>query len=166
MAGALIVIAELGKSDFAWLDALRKRHYPPDRNRVGAHLTVFRTLPPSAEDEVRRSLARAASDRAPEARISGVMDLDSGAALRVSSPGLEVIHDRLAGEFRGLLTAQDLGRWTPHVTIQNKVEPRIARALVRELRANFEPRPLAVAGLGLVRYEDGDWTPLASYRFR
>ncbi|HEU5286581.1 MAG TPA: 2'-5' RNA ligase family protein, partial [Sphingomicrobium sp.] len=39
-SGALIVTAELGAEDFAWLDALRRRHYPPERNRVPAHLTL------------------------------------------------------------------------------------------------------------------------------
>ncbi|HEX2804487.1 MAG TPA: 2'-5' RNA ligase family protein [Sphingomicrobium sp.] len=166
MPGALIVMAEIDKSDFAWLDALRRLHYPADRNRVPAHLTLFRTLPPSAEDEVRRSLARAASASAPDAEIAGVMDLDSGVALRISSPALGAIRDDLAEEFRGLLTPQDLGRWTPHVTIQNKVEARVARALLRELRSDFEPRPLAVAGLQLNRYLDGQWEPLGSWRFR
>ena len=165
MAGALIVLAELGKADFAWLDALRRRHYPPDRNRVPAHLTLFRSIAPSAEEEVRRSLARAAKGEAPDARISGVIDLDSGAALRVESPELEETRAELADEFHGLLTSQDMGRWTPHVTIQNKAEPREARALVRALRSNFEPRPLTIVGLELVRYAGGPWEPLARWRF-
>lgn len=114
---------------------------------------------------MRRSLARAAKARAPKATISGVIDLDSGAALRVESPGLETIRAELADEFHGLLTSQDMGRWTPHVTIQNKAEPRNARALVRALRAGFEPRPLAIAGLQLVRYAGGSWEPLARWRF-
>ena len=166
MAGALIVVAELGKADFAALDALRRRHYPPDRNWVPAHLTLFRTLPPSAEAEVRRSLSRAASVEAPDAEIVGVMDLDSGVAVRVASPALERIRDGLADEFHGLLTFQDMGRWTPHVTIQNKVEPRVARRLLRQMRETFEPRSLAVTGLQLVRYDSGEWQPLAAYRFR
>jgi hypothetical protein len=166
LAGALIVLAELGKSDFAWLDALRRRHYPLERNRVPAHLTLFRALPPSVEDEVRRSLAGAASARAPHAQISGVMDLDSGVALRVHSPELEAIRDELAEGFHGLLTSQDMGRWTPHVTIQNKVEARVARKLLGQLRAGFEPRPLAIAGLRLVRYVDGRWEDVGSWRFR
>lgn len=166
MAGALIVAAELGKSDFGWLDGLRRRHYPPDRNRVPAHLTLFRTLPPSAEEEARRSLARAAARPAPAAEVSGVIDLDSGTAIRIFSPELEAIRDELADEFRGLLTSQDLGRWTPHVTIQNKVAPRLSRALVRELRMGLEPRPVKIAGLELIRYLDGRWEPLASWRFR
>jgi hypothetical protein len=34
------------------------------------------------------------------------------------------------------------------------------------MRASFEPRPLKLTGLGLVRYVEGEWEPLASYRFR
>lgn len=166
MAGALIVIAELDKSDFAWLDSLRRQHYPPDRNRVPAHLTLFRTLPPSAEAEVRRSLARAAAEPGPKAWLSGVMVLDSGVALRVDSPELARLRDELADEFHGLLTSQDQGRWTPHVTVQNKAEPREARKLLQAMRAGFEPRPLAIAGLTLVRYSEGEWEPLGSWRFR
>ncbi len=33
MAGALIVTAELGPPDLAWLDRLRRTHYPAERNR-------------------------------------------------------------------------------------------------------------------------------------
>ncbi|HET9458852.1 MAG TPA: 2'-5' RNA ligase family protein [Sphingomicrobium sp.] len=166
MAGALIVLAELGEADFAWLDALRRQHYPAERNRVPAHLTLFRALPPSAEAEIRRSLARAAARAAPEAWTSGVIDLGQGVALRVSSPGLEQVRDELAGEFHGLLSAQDLGPWTAHVTVQNKVEVKAVRALLRRMRAEFEPRPLKIRGLQLVRYADGGWAPLAAWRFR
>ena len=166
MAGTLIVIAELGKSDFAWLDALRRSHYPPERNRVPAHLTLFRSLPPSAEDEVRRSLARVSAEPRPRAEIRGLMDLDSGVAFRIISQDLERIRNELAEEFRGLLTSQDEGRWTPHVTIQNKVEPRVARSLLGALRERFEPRALDVSGLQLIRYLEGKWEPLASWRFR
>ena len=33
MAGALIVTAEMGAEEFAWLDSLRRRHYPAERNQ-------------------------------------------------------------------------------------------------------------------------------------
>jgi hypothetical protein len=166
LAGALIILAELGKSDFAWLDALRRRHYPPERNRVPAHLTLFRALPPSVEGEVRRSLARAGSEPAPQAVISGAMDLDSGVALRVHSPELEAIRDQLAADLHGLLTSQDSGPWTAHITIQNKVDPKLARTLLKQLREGFEPRPIAIAGLRLVRYVDGKWEDVAAWKFR
>ncbi len=56
MAGALIVTAEFAQPDFAWLEGLRRAHYPADRNQVPAHLTLFHALPPSALDEARRQL--------------------------------------------------------------------------------------------------------------
>jgi hypothetical protein len=167
MAGALIVTAEIGARDFAWLEQLRRAHYPADRNRVAAHLTVFHALPPSAEAEVRRTLARFASEAPPGASIEGVMDLGGGVAFRVVSPGLDRIRSELTEQFHGLLSAQDSGGWRPHVTIQNKVPPKEARALMAKLEAEFRPRALGVSGLGLHRYlPGGNWEKIATWSFR
>ena len=166
MSGALIVAAEIGQPDFGWLEGLRRAHYPPERNRVPAHLTMFHALPPSAESEVRSRLASLAKGRAPRAAIEGIMDLGGGLAFRVVSPDLDRIRGELAEELRGLLGAQDSGGWRPHVTIQNKVAPKVARALKSSLEMEFRPRPLAISGLGLYRYLDGPWEQLATYSFR
>ena len=166
MAGALIVTAEIGPGDLAWLDRLRRAHYPAERNRVPAHLTMFHALPPSAEGEVRASLAALASGPRPAASIEGLMDLGGGVAFRVVSVELDRIRRELAEQFHGMLSAQDSGGWRPHVTIQNKVAPMQARALIAELSVQFRPRPLAIGGLGLLRYLDGPWEPIANYSFR
>ena len=166
MAGALIVTAELGREDFAWLDSLRRRHYPAERNRVPAHLTIFHALPPSAESEVRSRLGELAAGPPPRATIAGLMDLGGGVAFRVASEGLTEIREMLAAGLHGLLSAQDDAGWAPHVTIQNKVPNRQARELRLSLERDFAPRPLAVAGLGLRRYMDGPWESLGSWRFR
>ena len=166
MAGALIVTAEIASRDLAWLDQLRRTHYPADRNRLPAHLTMFNGLPPSSEGEVRRALARCASEPPPQASIEGLMDLGGGVAFRIASTDLDRIRRELATDFNGLLSAQDAGGWRPHVTIQNKVAPKEARALMRRLDAEFRRRPLAVSGLGLHRYLGGPWEQLAVYSFR
>jgi 2'-5' RNA ligase superfamily len=166
MAGALIVTAEIGPADLAWLDRLRWVHYPRDRNQLQAHLTMFHALPPSAETELRSRLSRLAASRPPSARIEGVMDLDGGVAFRVVSPDLDRLRDELSHDLMGLLGAQDSGGWRPHVTIQNKVAPKVARALVAELERDFRPRPLSIIGLGLHRYLGGPWETLAVYPFR
>lgn len=166
MAGPLIVTAELGAADFAWLDGLRRKHYPTARNRVPAHLTLFRSLPPGAEAEVRRALGRACSAAAPRAMIAGPMDLGGGVALRVRSPELDAVREALAEHFHGLLTPQDSGGWVPHVTIQNKAERGTVRELLRALEESIEPRPLNIRGLLLFRYEDGPWAALGGHRFR
>ena len=94
------------------------------------------------------------------------MNLGGGAAFRVVSTDLDGIRRELAKDFQGLLGAQDVGGWRPHITIQNKVSPREARALIAGLEAEFRPRPLAIHGLGLHRYLGGPWEKLAIYAFR
>ncbi len=166
MAGPLIVTAELGAADFAWLDRLRRQHYPAERNRVPAHLTLLRSLPPAAEAEVRGVLGRACSAAAPRAMISGLMDLGRGVAVRVQSDGLDDIRDHLVDHFHGLLTPQDSSGWVPHVTIQNKADRGATRQLLGTLEKQIEPRSLTIRGLLVFLYADGLWEPLAGYRFR
>lgn len=166
MAGALIVTAAIAAPDLAWLDRLRRAHYPPDRNQLPAHLTMFHALPPSAEGEVRSTLSRFGAERPPRASIEGLMDLGGGVALRVVSPDLDRIRGNLGADFHGLLGAQDSPGWRPHVTIQNKVPPKEARALIASLERDFRARPLAISGLGLHRYLGGPWESLAVYPFR
>ncbi|HVM38650.1 MAG TPA: 2'-5' RNA ligase family protein [Sphingomicrobium sp.] len=163
---ALIVTAELAPEDFAWLDGLRRRHFPAERNQLGAHLTMFHALPPSAEAEVRHRLSQLASRPAPRAMIAGLMDLGGGVAYRIVSDELDAIRAELGEAMLGTLGAQDSQGWRPHVTVQNKVAPKVARALLAELERGFTPRPLGIAGLGLNRYLGGPWERLAVYRFR
>jgi hypothetical protein len=166
MAGALIITAEIAQADFSWLEGLRRAHYPAERNRVPAHVTMFHALPPSSETEVRARLARAVKRRSPSATIAGLMDLGGGVAFRIVSPDLDALREELAAEFHGLLGAQDIGGWRPHVTIQNKVAPKVARAVKESLELDFRERPLAIRGLGVHRYLGGPWEKLAAYPFR
>ena len=166
MAGSLIVTAEFPDRDFAWLDQLRRTHYPPERNRTPAHLTICHSLPPSAEGELRTRLAGYAKGSAPRASIQGVMDLGGAVALRVVSEDLDRIRTDLAFDLHGLLGRKDLGGWNPHVTIQNKVAPSVSRALITSLERQFEPRSFSIRGLGLYRYLNGPWEKVAIYPFR
>ena len=166
MAGPLILTAELGAADLTWLKDLPRRHYPVERNQVPAHLTMFHTLPPSTEGEIRHLLAGVTKRLPPRAYVGGVMDLGGGVALRIVSEELDAIRAEIAHRLAGLLTAQDRAGWSAHVTIQNKVAPRDAKLLVRALGTQFDRRPLRISGLGLNRYIGGPWEKLRSYPFR
>jgi hypothetical protein len=166
VAGALIVTAEIAPRDFSWIEGLRRAHYPVERNWVPAHLTIFHTLPPSAEIELRTRLADAARAPPPSAVAAGLMDLGGGVAFRIVSPDLDRLREDLADGLHGLLGAQDSGGWRPHVTIQNKVAPKVARALMASFERGFVQRPLAISGLGLHRYLGGPWETIAVYPFR
>jgi hypothetical protein len=145
---------------------MRGSHFPRERNRVPAHLTLFHQLPPGIEGELGRRLATYGAAPAPRAWVAGIMDLGSGTAFRVESEELDDIRADLAAALHGLLSVQDRAPWRPHVTIQNKVERQEAKALQAHLRATFEPRSLAIRGLASWRYLGGPWEPIRSYSFR
>ena len=166
MSGPLIVTADFVPADFAWLEALRRAHYPAERNRVPVHLTMFQGLPPSVSEEVRRELALYSAEPPPRAIIAGLMNLSAGVAFLVVSEELERIRDAIADHFHGLLCGPDAAGWRPHITIQNKVPSRQAKALVDELERNFRPRQLGIAGMSVHRYRGGPWETIASCRFR
>ena len=126
---------------------------------------MFHALPPSTEREVRTRLAGAVKRTRPVARIEGLLDLGGGVAFRVVSPDLDRIREEIADGLHGLLGAQDIGGWRPHITVQNKVAPKLARALLARLLQEFVPRPLTIRGLGLHRYLGGPWESIATYAF-
>ncbi|SEJ94455.1 2'-5' RNA ligase superfamily protein [Sphingobium sp. AP50] len=166
-AGApIIVTALLGRADFAWADGLRRAHFPPERNLIPAHLTLFHHLPPSALAEVAARLKRLCAGPSPAARLTEVMLLGRGVAFRVESPDLMAMRDELADAFAGLLTPQDQARPRLHITVQNKVSPQEAKALVAQLRADFRSRPLTIAGLAAWHYRGGPWEPAMQAMFR
>lgn len=149
-----------------WADGLRRAHYPPERNHLSAHVTLFHALPPSAEGEARSLLARLAADNGPVvAELAAVMSLGRGTALRIDSPAMVDLRQQIADRFHGMLTAQDQGRPRLHVTVQNKVTLAEAIALQQSLSATFLPRPFAFAGLALHAYRGGPWEGLGRWSF-
>lgn len=165
-ADPLVVSAALGPEDFAWLDGLRRAHYPPERNRLPAHLTLFHHLPPSLRGELKHRLNEAVQAPCARAEAAGLIDLGGGVAVRIVSPDLEVIREDLAIAFQGMLTPQDQAGWRPHVTIQNKVAPPQARALRDRLSADFRPRSVRIEGLVVSAYRAGLWEPISRHMFK
>jgi 2'-5' RNA ligase superfamily len=162
----IIVTALMGDADFAFFNWLRKAHFPPERNQIDAHLTLFHHLPPAIAPELKARLAEATRGPAPAATIAGIISLGGGVAFRIESEGLDAIRDDLKHAFSGLLTPQDSAGWRAHVTVQNKVEPSVARALKTQLEADFTPRPVRIAGLAAWWYRGGPWEPLSRHMFR
>ncbi len=162
----IIVTALLGPADFAWADGLRRAHFPPERNQVAAHMTLFHHLPPMLLAEIGQRLKAACAGPSPPARLAGLMDLGGGVAFRVESDGLMAIRDDLADAFTGMLTPQDLAPPRLHITVQNKVKPAEARALKEALAADFRPRPLKIVGLAAWHYLGGPWELAMKATFR
>jgi len=163
----LIVTALLPPELQSRMDALRREHFPPERNHLSAHVTLFQALPPSCEAELRQVLARIVARNAPPmGRVEGVMSLGGGTAVRLASRALLAIRDELAEHFEMLLTAQDQHRPRLHVTVQNKVPPKEAKALQASLSPQLRPQDFRFVGLALHAYCGGPWRHLKSWSFR
>lgn len=162
----LLVTAELPKDLLEWADGLRRAHYPPERNHLKAHVTLFHALPPSVEGELLQVLGELARSEPPPARIAGLMKLGNGTAIALESPGMAELRAEIAERMHGLLTDQDNRPMRLHITIQNKVEPAAARALQAQLGPILPAATFRFRGFGVHAWEDGLWRPIRSLSFR
>lgn len=163
----LIITALLEPAVQARFEALRRAHYPVARNKVPAHVTLFRQLPGRELDVVRRRIKVICAEVAPpEVTVTAVECRETGVAYRLRAPTLGAVHDALAAGWAGLLTPQDQAGFAGHVTVQNKVTPAEARATRSLLAATFEPHATRAVALALWRYCDGPWDALGSTAFR
>ena len=162
----IILTALMGAGDFDWANGLRRAHFPPERNFIPAHITLFHHLPPADLPELLRLMRHVCGDPPPNAQLAEVMSLGRGVAFRVDSPDLLAIRDRIADAFLGSLIPQDQARPRLHITVQNKVTPAEARALNAALSLDFRPRPLAIAGLAAWYYRGGPWELAGKAQFR
>lgn len=147
-------------------EALRREYFPPSRNLVPAHVSVFHHLPPgeTTPDAVSQVLAGLAP-RPSTLTVTGVRSLGRGVAYTLDAPGVAAVRAALAGEFEGNLTPQDRQPWRPHVTVQNKATPEAARALLARLAAGFTPFEVVAEGLLLWHYRGGPWELAADLAF-
>lgn len=163
----LILTAKMEPHAQQHFQALRDRHYPPERNIVPAHITLFHHLP-GAElaPIVDRLKAVARGTRAARVEVAGIRSLGRGVAYDLRSPDLEELRAELAHAWGTLIVPQDREGFRPHVTVQNKVGSREAKALLDELSASFRPWTFIVDGLLLWRYLGGPWESVSETRLR
>jgi len=163
----LILSLALDDRAFALLDGLRQAHFPPERNVLSAHLTLFHHLPGEREADVVAELDAACAEQPPLRLVStDALFLGRGVAIGFEAPELLCLRERLAARWRPWLGAQDRQRFRPHVTVQNKVPPERARALAADLSATLPPLEATGEGLLLWRYLGGPWERVGSYPFR
>ena len=163
--GPFVVTLGFDDATFGRLDALRTRHFPPGRNLVPAHLSLFHSLPPAEGPAVRATLAETAAGSGPfRLRFSGLLKLGRGVALRVEAPGLSAAHRELAASFRPWLTPQDRQPFRPHVTVMNKAETSEADRAYAEIAAGWEPWEGLGTAFLLWTYKGGPWESVAEYR--
>ena len=162
----LLVTATLDPVSHRWFDDLRREHFPPERNHLAAHVTLFHALPGARRAEVARAVAEVCASVGPvQAEVTGLRSLGGGVAYSLDCPPLTRVHARLQDAFAPWVTRQDARPFWAHVTVQNKVAPEAARALLARLEHGPAPPPVVVTGLALWFYRGGPWEPLSEVPF-
>ncbi len=153
----LILTLKLDPASFARFDGLRRAHFPPALNHIPAHLTLFHKLPGKRLDEVVGHLTTSVPAGLLQLRAIGLRKLGRGTAFEIAGAELKSFRGRLAQAWADVLSPQDAQGFRPHVTVQNKVEPIVARALYEQLGDGFQPFDLQGVGVLVWRYLGGPW---------
>jgi 2'-5' RNA ligase len=163
----LIVTLGLDAGASAFFEALRRAHFPAERNFLSAHLTLFHRLPAAALPEIRQGLDEL-SQRAGRCRleVTGARSIGRGVAFTIRSDQLRRLRDWMAKWWHAWLVPQDRQGFWPHVSVQNKVRPEQADELLRQLGAAFVPFAAQGERLLLWRYRNGPWEALGRYELR
>jgi 2'-5' RNA ligase len=165
-ASPLILTFKLEQLAFERLDALWRAHFPPERNVIPAHLTLFYALPGEHEAAIRETLrSLCATPPVLPLRFPSLRILARGVAVEVETPELIALRRRLASLWSGWLGAQDRQGYRPHITVQNKVAAEQARKLYAVLTADWQPFEAAGERLLLWRYLGGPWELVDEQRF-
>ncbi|SDX35842.1 2'-5' RNA ligase superfamily protein [Hymenobacter psychrophilus] len=98
-------------------------------------------------------------------RVAGVRFLGQGVAYSLENDQLRQLHWALQTRWAATLRPQDLQPLRPHITVQNKVLPAVARTLHEQLAADFEPYDITGTGLALWAYRGGPWEALEQFPF-
>ena len=162
----LILTLKMDQDSFDRFEGLRQAHFPPHRNFIPAHLTLFHHLPGHDPGGIAADLAEVLRTRAPvRLHVTCLRFLGRGVAYAFDAPDLTDLRNELASRWSGSLTPQDRQPFRPHVTVQNKADPDEARHLQQRLAAGFQPFEVTGEGLLLWRYLGGPWEPLGDFPF-
>lgn len=162
----LILTLALDATSQTHFNELRRHHFPPERNYLQAHVTLFHHLPGEERPAITAELQRLAPGQsALPLQVTGLRFLGRGVAYNLENPQLQQLHRHLQTTWAAWLTPQDQQRLKPHVTVQNKVDPAVARALHQELTAQFVPFMATGTGLHLWAYRNGPWEKLQEFPF-
>ncbi|QIX60372.1 2'-5' RNA ligase family protein [Hymenobacter sp. BT18] len=162
----LILTLTLDAAAQAFFDRLRQQHFPPERNYLAAHLTLFHHLSSPELPNLLEQLREEAHQTPPlPLTVASLLFIGQGVAYRCENEQLLNLHRRLQRSWGPTLTPQDRQPLRPHVTVQNKVAAPRARALYEQLSADFTSFQATGQGLHLWAYRGGPWESLAEFAF-
>jgi 2'-5' RNA ligase len=161
----LILTLSIEKEAFLFFNTLRQKHFPPSRNFIDAHLTLFHALPNEA------SIVTVVKDicnlQNPfKLSVEKPVSIGKGVAYKIESNELMQIHKKFQNKWQDFLSPQDSQKLWPHITVQNKAPVQEAQELLNELKESFTPFVASATGMQLWEYLNGPWKLVKDFYFK
>lgn len=162
----LILTFRLDSGSQALLDEWRASYFPPSRNYLKAHLTIYHQLPGQKLVSIQEALQRVVANEKPtDLHFDGLKHHQGFVGITLSAPGVVGIKERLDLEFKDVLRAQDRQGYRPHITVTNLGSPGDAKRCYDQLSKMFIPWTGCAVGLDLYHYHGGPWEHAATFLF-
>ncbi|RYZ30398.1 MAG: 2'-5' RNA ligase family protein [Chitinophagaceae bacterium] len=162
----LILTLQLNEEAFNYFNSLRQQYFPPERNFLSAHLTLFHHLPAN-ETAIEEEINLLATQQTIlSLAVIDVVSIGKGVAFKIECSALQKLQSRLQAKWNHCLTPQDKQKIWPHVTVQNKTTPAIASQTLEKLKAGFHPFTAFGTGFSLWEYEGGPWRFVKTFPFQ
>jgi 2'-5' RNA ligase len=158
----LILTVRLDQESQDFFDKMRNRYFPVNRNLLKAHLTLFHQLP---DDEKTFNILNDIRIKPFTMNVYDLRNLGAGVAYKVESDTLEALRKHLRHSFEAELIPQDKQGFRPHITIQNKTTPELAKELIIQLSQEFQAFKIQAIGLDVWKYLGGPWEHRSYYQF-
>lgn len=161
----LILTLSLDADSQQFFNTLRNRHFPPERNYLDAHLTLFHHLPAN-EPQIINDIKLAVNTYSTLLlQVTEIKSIGNGVAYKIECTKLQQLHKHLQQQWEQWLIPQDRQKLWPHITVQNKVDPAQAMLLKAELEQTFKTFEVNGTGLSLFEYEGGPWKFISHFQF-
>ncbi len=163
----LILTLRMNDAAATHFTALRQSYFPPERNFLTAHITLFHKLPGTSLVRIMNTLNTIAAKRMIfNMQTDQLLFFGAGVAYRVEAPDALLLLQELASAWDDMLAPQDRkNHFVPHITVQNKVRADVAKDLYAKLSAEFESYTMHAIGLDLWHYQGGPWSHAAGFDF-
>ena len=163
----LIVSARLDDEAQSFFNQKRQEFFPPERNYLDAHLTLFHKLPEDKKAAICNDLKMLTNKtEIMKAEVNDIMFMGFGSAYVIDCPRLFHLRAALVTEWCDLLTPQDKQTFKPHVTFQNKVPAEQAKQVFAAQKDKFTPFSCKILGLSLWHYDNGPWELIEDFMFQ
>jgi 2'-5' RNA ligase len=163
----LILTLKLDPQTFSYFDRLRQQYFPPEKNFLSAHVTLFHALPGEEASKIQQMLQDYCSSTSifsltfPKLRFLG-----RGVAVEIDSPQLTQLRQHLATSWLNWLSPQDRQGYRPHITITNKTTAERSRQLYDRMTNDWQAFEGYGEGLLLWYYLGGPWKLLDEFAFK